>query len=119
MEVPIVIFVLCVWAGAYAAVRWLPSLPSGSIGGLAFLLVCGLIGAGTAVLGLRIYGVVETLSHDSTGVIGRVETTDELAALLWESGTLFALAGAVFLIACRDASPMTSAPEVARYVDEA
>jgi hypothetical protein len=32
---------------------------------------------------------------------------------------LFALAGAVFLIACREASSITPAPEVARYAEEA
>jgi uncharacterized membrane protein YhhN len=59
MPVPVAIFVVCLSAGVWAGVRWLPDLARGPVGGLAFFVVCGLLGAALGSLGLHIYSIVE------------------------------------------------------------
>jgi hypothetical protein len=100
VAVPVVIFVLCLAAGVYAAARWLPDLAPGPVGGLAFFAVCGLLGAALSVFGLRIYTLVEDLSQ-RIGLASRVTFADEVGTLLWESGLLVALAFTVYLLAPR------------------
>ena len=99
--VPIAIFVVCLAGGVYASSRWLPELAPGSVGGLAFLAVCGLLGAAFAVFGLDIYGIVENFG-DFGGVGGiakRRILADGLESLMWQTGVLVALALAVYLLA--------------------
>jgi hypothetical protein len=65
--VPVLVFLACVSAGAVTAARRLPDLGEGTIGGLAFLIVCCLLGAALGIVGLRIYGIAHALG-DSSGL---------------------------------------------------
>ena len=104
--VPIIIAVVCFVAGTAAAARWLPSLSEGLVGGMAFFLVCGLIGAGLGLIGLNIYSIAISLERSGLGggggIGGGFESTiiaSGLAVLLRDGGTLFGLAGIVYLLA--------------------
>jgi hypothetical protein len=119
MGVPIVIAVLCLCAGAFASARWLPELPSGSVGGFSFFLVCGLVSAGVAVFGLRAYQVIEFLNHGNSGLVGREELAGALSSMLWESGVVFALAAGLFLLASHTAAASGQADDVAVAEDPA
>jgi predicted phage tail protein len=103
MGIPIAIFVVCLSAGVIASSRWLPDLRAGPVGGLAFFLVCGLMGAALALAGLHIYSIVE-ISKNSEAAFGsrnfRAEfVASGLASMLWEVGSLVALATVVYLLA--------------------
>ncbi|HEX3435104.1 MAG TPA: hypothetical protein VHT25_13705 [Solirubrobacteraceae bacterium] len=112
MAVPIVIFVACLGIGILVCARLLPGLAEGSVGGLAFFVVCGLASAGLAVFGLHVYLIVEALEHEATGGhFAREVVADGLSAMLWEGGLLFGLAGAVFLLAPGD-EPEREAVEI-------
>jgi hypothetical protein len=96
--VPIVIFVACLGAGTFAASRWLPDLARGTVGGLSFYVVCGLLGAMVGVVGLRIYWLVELLTSGPESFRG-IAAANGLEDLLWQSGLLLALAAGVYLLA--------------------
>jgi hypothetical protein len=111
MLIPIAIFVVCLCAGVAGAARWLPPLAEGPVGGLAFFAVCGLLGSGLAVAGLRIYLIVEQL-EELTGGVGLRKgdvLADGIAEMLFEAGALFGLALVVYLLAPRSAA--TAEPE--------
>jgi hypothetical protein len=95
--VPIVIFVVLLSAGVWAGTRWLPDLAAGIVGGAAFFVTCGLLGAALAVLGLRIYGTVEDVSH-SSGYFRRADLSLNLVEILFEPAILLALACGVYLL---------------------
>jgi len=101
VAVPVVIFVVCLSGGVFACARWLPGLAAGTVGGLAFFVVCGLAGGGLAVVGLRIYSVVNTLDHGAGGFFNRAIVADDLIQMLSQAGLLFGLAAAVYLLAPR------------------
>jgi hypothetical protein len=67
MDTVIVIAVVCFFAGAGAASRWLPDLAPGPVGGLAFFAVCGLFGAALAALGVNVDYLVRTLEGSGPG----------------------------------------------------
>jgi hypothetical protein len=98
VAVPILIFVACFVVGVGVAARWLPNLAAGSVGGLAFFAVCGLIGAGLALIGVNVYEIVESVNK-----VGADNNGDFVAlglrAVLFESGSLFGLAMIVYLLA--------------------
>jgi hypothetical protein len=98
VAVPILIFIACLAAGAFAGARWVPGLEQGPVGGLAFFVVCGLIGAGLGVIGLNIYEIVES-GGGLSSTLKREVVGDGLRSMLFEGGTLFALATAVYLLA--------------------
>jgi hypothetical protein len=98
MAVPILIFVACLAVGVSASARWLPNLAAGSVGGLAFFAVCGLIGAGLALIGVNVYEIVEAVNKVSTENNGDVVAIG-LRAALFESGSVFGLAMIVYLLA--------------------
>lgn len=105
--VPALIFVACVAAGGAGAARWLPQFERGARGGLAFLLVCGLIAAAVGVVGLDIYDLVRNL-EDGFGALGvasnrfDAETlADGLRGILFDAGALLGFAGIVFVLATR------------------
>ncbi len=104
MLVPVLVFLLCFGGAVMASARWLPDLAPGSVGGLAFFVVVGLIGAAAGVLGLHVYEVVRSLEH--TNPIGPYGRSDELAVgvgeILRDSGTLIGLAAIVYLLAPAD-----------------
>jgi hypothetical protein len=99
VAVPPIIFVVCLAAGVYASTRWLPDLAPGPVGGVAFFVVCGLLGASLAVFALNIYDLVETLAQRDFDDLGRSFLASGLASLLWQSGLLVAAAMAVYLLA--------------------
>jgi hypothetical protein len=102
--VPLVIFVLCLCAGAVAGARWLPSLDAGPIGGLAFFTVCGLLGLSLALLGEHIYVIVrevETLGAGQ-GAVSKGEVVGAgLKNIAVDGGTLLGITAAVYLLAPR------------------
>jgi hypothetical protein len=88
--------------GVGASSRWLPDLAAGPVGGLAFLAVCGLLGAALGLVGLHIYSIVEELNNvgGSFSGIRKAEVVAEgLESMLWEAGSLFGLAFVVYLLA--------------------
>jgi hypothetical protein len=97
--VPILIFALCFGAGAVASARWLPDLAPGQIGGLVFLVVTGMLAAALALVGLHVYSIVHELNtaamHNEEAEI----IAGGLRNLLWQAGTIFGLACAIFLLA--------------------
>jgi hypothetical protein len=103
--IPIAIFAVCLCAGVAGSARWLPPLADGPVGGIAFFAVCGLLGAGLALVGLHIYLIVEQLDH-VVGGLGGIRKGDVVANgvqdLLFDAGAIFALALVVYLLAPRD-----------------
>jgi len=104
VAIPIVIFVVCVSVGVLASSRWLPDLPGGTIGGLAFFAVCGLLGAALGLVGLQIYWIVR-----QGELLGRIGSSaivaNGLSAILWQAGSLLGLAAVVYLLAPRAPTP--------------
>ncbi len=98
MGVPIAIFVVCLIAGVFASSKWLPELRRGRVGGLALFVVCGLFGASLADAGLRIYSIVHSLEATS-GIVRGTIVASGLSDVLFEAGSLAALAMAVYLLA--------------------
>jgi hypothetical protein len=98
MLVPVLIFLAGLSAGVLAAARWLPDLATGQIGGLAFFVVCGLIGAAAGLLGVHIYLIVEAVGHFPGATKG-----EELAAgirdIVFDVGSLLGFAGVIYLLA--------------------
>jgi hypothetical protein len=102
MLIPVLIFGVCFCAGVGAAARWLPSLAEGAVGGLAFFLVCGLLGAALGLVGLHIYSIVEALDTAGGGFGGIRKgfvMAEELQSLLFEAGLLLGLTFVVYLLA--------------------
>jgi hypothetical protein len=102
MLIPIVIFIFCLSTGVVASARWLPDFAEGMVGGLAFFGVCGLLGTALALVGLRIYLIVEGIEHYAVSLtgIGRADIiTTGLANMLWEAGSLLGFAMIVYLLA--------------------
>ncbi len=111
MAVPAAIFVVCLAGGVYASARWLPELAAGPVGGLAFFVVCGLLGASLAVFGLGIYDTVEAVSSGGFGPVDKRRIlADGLESLLWQTGLLAAAAVAVYLLAPPSDAEPTGTP---------
>ena len=104
MAVPVIVFFGCFILGVAAAVRWLPALAEGSIGGLAFFVVCGLLAAALGVLGVGIEEVVRTLEA-GRGELGREFVGAALVTMGRDAGLLFGLATVVYLLAPREQRP--------------
>lgn len=94
VAIPIAIFVVCLAIGVYAASRWLPELASGTVGGLGYLVVCGLVGAAAGVFGLRIYNIVEILEETGIRSLRNQGLALGLETLLFDTGLLLGLAPA-------------------------
>jgi len=116
VAVPLVIFVVCLAVGVVAGSRWLPELAAGPVGGLAFFVVCGLLGGALGLVGMHIYSIVETLDRfGSRGLTGfgkgEIVATG-LRSMLFEAGSLLGLAAVVYLLAPRgrDAGELASGP---------
>lgn len=104
MLIPVVIFVVCLGAGAVAGARWLPDLAAGPVGGLAFFVICGLAGSALALVGLHVYSIAEELHTGGLAGLGNAKAeilASGLQGMLWEAGLLFGLAAVVFLLAPR------------------
>jgi hypothetical protein len=103
MLIPVLIFLVCFSAGVVASSRWLPDLAAGSVAGLAFFLVSGLLGAAAGLLGVHVYIVVEELKHVPS-VVGAGAGQGELVAgflraLVFDDGSLLGFAAVVYLLA--------------------
>jgi hypothetical protein len=104
VAIPVVIFVVCVSAGVFASSRWLPDLAGGTIGGLAFFVVCGLLGASLGVVGVQIYVIVRQ-AEVFDRLDGSTFVADGLSEILWQAGSLLGLAAVVYLLAPRAQTP--------------
>jgi hypothetical protein len=115
MLVPAVIFVACLVAGVAGGARWLPDLAVGPVGGVAFFVVCGLLGAALGLVGLHVYSIVDELNH--LGGFGGIRKGDILAtgleSMLWDAGSLFGLAFVVYLLAPSAGTLEEPVPEAA------
>jgi hypothetical protein len=108
--IPVVIFVVCLVGGVVVSTQWLPPLADGATGGLAFLVVCGLLGVTLALVGLHVYLIIESLDQFGGGFKG-IEKGQVLAtglvSMIWEAGSVLGLAGVVYLLAPRPAEATT------------
>lgn len=98
MLIPVLAFVVASLAGSWASAQWLPNLARGSVGGLAFFLVCGLWGAALGTMALHVYLIVRELetAHEA---FGAVDVAEELRLMAFDAGSLTALASIVYLLA--------------------
>jgi hypothetical protein len=118
MGVPLVIFVLCLCAGAVLSSQWLPDLDAGPVGGLAFFTVCGLLGLALALLGEHIYLIVNEVEHlAGQGALSKGEVVGAgLKNIALDEGTVVGVAFVVYLLAPRlgkggdAAAPTVDAP---------
>jgi len=98
--VPVLIFLGCLSVGVVAGARWLPDLAAGQVGGLAFFLVCGMLGAALGLLGVHIYLIVEELDHVSGTVALHREIVGEgIRDIVFEVGSLLGFAAVIYLLA--------------------
>jgi uncharacterized membrane protein YuzA (DUF378 family) len=100
--VPVLTFMGAMSVGVLASSRWLPDLAEGEVAGLAFFLVCGMLGAALGLVGLHAYELVEALgrSHAEAflGNKGQLMAAT-LRNAVFESGSLVGLAAVVYLLA--------------------
>ena len=99
--IPVVIFVVCLGVGVVVSAQYLPSLADGAIGGIAFFLVCGLLGGALALIGLHIYSIVNAIELVGGGRDRGEFVATGLTSMVWETGSLLALAALVYLLAPR------------------
>lgn len=102
MAIPILIFVVGFGAGSALPARWLPDLGEGRVAGVAFLVVCGLVGMVFALVALHVYEIVRQL--DSASSLGVANAKPDviangLLAMLRDIGPILGLAAAVYLLA--------------------
>jgi hypothetical protein len=95
---PVFIFAACLSVGVVAGSRWLPDLAVGSVGGLAFFAVCGLLGIALGLVGLHVYSIIEGLGGTS-GNFRQVLLANDLESMVWEAGSVLGLAVVVYLLA--------------------
>lgn len=108
MALPILLFVVCLCGGAAASGQWLPDLAAGRVGGLAFFVVCGLLGAALALVAEHIYLIVTEVERlvAIPGAPGKAEVVGSgLRDILEQAGPLVGLAFAVYLLAPPPAEP--------------
>jgi hypothetical protein len=97
MLIPVLIFIVAALAGSWG---WGPGGPPqapGSVGGLAFFLVCGLAGAALGNFGMHVYLIVRTAEEARSFQAESVAT--QLQIMAFETGSLAALASIVYLLA--------------------
>jgi hypothetical protein len=102
MVVLIVVAVSCFAAGSYAAARWLPALADGTVGAIAFFVVCGLAGVAVALIGVNVDSIVRQLEETGLRRSGEFEVlvvSSGLVSILRDSGTVAALALVAYLLA--------------------
>jgi chromate transport protein ChrA len=99
MVVLVIVAVACFIAGMWAATTWLPALAEGPVGTLVYFVVCGLAGAVLALIGIRVWGIVRELEESRRLLDSSQIVASGLVVLLWESGSLAALALIAYLLA--------------------
>jgi hypothetical protein len=100
--IPALAFIFPALGAAIACSYWIPDLDAGPVGGLAFFLVCGLVGAAVGLLGVDIYSLVRQLEHfdSNSGVFSKGEFIAEfLRDVAINVGPLLAFAAIVYLLA--------------------
>jgi hypothetical protein len=112
--VPIIIAVVCFAAGVVASSRWLPDLDTGTLGTIAFFVICGLCGAVLALVGIYVYLIVRDAEQS-----GRLEIINPIAglfaAMLRDGGTVAGLTLIAYLLAPKPASETASPAAEATY----
>jgi hypothetical protein len=96
MLTPVLIFLVASVAGAWACAQWLPDLAAGSVGGLAFFVVCGLAGAALGLIADHVYLIVRVV-ESSRAAFGPVSVAEELRLMAFEVGSVAGLACIVYL----------------------
>ncbi len=100
MLIPALIFLACLSVGVVASARWLPDLAAGQIGGLAFFLVCGILGAALGLVGVHVYLIVEELDHIREGAAVHGEIVAQgIRDIVFEVGSLLGFAAVIYLLA--------------------
>jgi hypothetical protein len=94
--VPSAIFAGCLVVGVLVATRFLPELPPDIGSGLVFVLVCGMIGAAAALVGLHVYEFVEE-SSERFGLFASIPLED----MLWQVALVLGLATIAYMLAWR------------------
>lgn len=97
MLIPVIICVVCLFAGAAAGARWLPELAPGPVGGMALCAVCGLLGMALAVVGLHIYWIVEMEGGGER--FAHIDLASQLSSMFTDAGPLIGLALVAYLLA--------------------
>jgi hypothetical protein len=99
--VPVLIFLAGLNAGVLVCARWLPDLAPGRVGGLAFFVVCGLIGAAVGLIGVHIYLMVEEVGRlPVSGAFSQgVAVAAGIRGIVIDTGSLLGFAGVVYLLA--------------------
>ncbi len=101
MFIPVLVFLGAMSVGVLASARWLPDLADGRVAGIAFFLVCGMLGAALGLASMHIYAVVEELNrfHDNDYFDKGQIVAGALRTTVFDSGLLVGLASAVYLLA--------------------
>jgi hypothetical protein len=102
MGVPILIFVVAFAIGSILPARWLPDLAPGRVGGLALMVVCGMLGMVLALVAVHAYELVRALNQAGPlGLSGQKPDTTANAILttLRDAGPILGLATATYLLA--------------------
>ena len=124
MAVPIVIFVVGFVVGSALPARWLPDLGEGRVAGVAFLVVCGLVGMVFALVALHVYEIVRQLDTANSLGVGNAKPdviANGLLEMLRDIGPILGLAAAVYLLAPapdQDESPGGPAEAAPGYSSE-
>src|ERR1700734_3003160 len=95
VAVPIVIFVVGFGVGSALPARWLPDLGEGRVAGVAFLVVCGLVGMVFALVALHVYEIVRQLDSASSLGVGNAKPdviANGLLAMLRDIGPILGIA---------------------------
>ena len=100
MLIPVLVFLGCMSVGVVAGANWVPDLAAGQVGGLAFFLVCGLLGAALGLIGVHVYLIVEELDRLSGTVAAHGEIVGEgVREIVFEAGSLVGFAAVIYLLA--------------------
>jgi len=110
MVILIVVAVVCFVAGVTAASQWLPDLADGSVGAIAFFVVCGLSGAALGLIGVNVDSMVRELKEGGRGGFETLIVTDGLVSILRDAGTIAGLALIAYLLAPGPNRPETASP---------
>ena len=101
MSTPILIFLAGFLVGAIAPARWLPDVGDGRVAGLAFLLICGLLGMVVALVAVHVYEIVRQLNNAAAlGLAGEKPdvVANGITTTLSQIGPVLGIAAAVYLL---------------------
>jgi hypothetical protein len=102
VSTPILIFLAGFLAGAIAPARWLPDVGDGRVAGLAFLLICGLLGIVVALVAVHVYEIVRQLNNATVLGLGGEKpdvVANGITTTLSQIGPVLGIAAVVYLLA--------------------